>query len=331
MSLVEELEGASSVVKRCANVRPDEHVLIVGDWRSDEVTERLAAAVHTLDAEASVSLMAPREYDGNEPPAAVAAAMLEADVIILVPSRAIAHTDATSKALENGARVVAMGTLSLEKLLSDGLRTDFADLAPKVQAVADRFTEADTARLTADNGTDVTFNVSGRQGNGLDCTVSEPGDFTVSYCAESNVTPATEGTDGHIVFDGSIPNLGIGMLDEDIVVDIEDGSVTNIEGGQDARNVREVWGEYDDPAVREAAELAVGLNPNCTELDGGFINDHGVYGTVHVGFGTSSNLGGETRTPLHFDVTMQSATLELDGEPILRDREFLLPEFDDDH
>ncbi|MGQ4556300.1 aminopeptidase [Halobellus sp. GM3] len=327
MSLVEEIEGARLLADRCVNVRPGEHVLIVGDWRSGEVPERLAAAIDTLGAEASVSLMAPRKYDGNEPPATVAASMQEADAIILVPSRAIAHSAAANRALESGARIVAIGKLSLETLRADGLRVDFEALSPKVKAVADRFTEATTARLTAENGTDMTFSLEGREGNGLDCTVSEPGDFTVAYCAEANVTPVPEGTNGRIVFDGSIPNLGVGLLQDDIVVEIENGSVTSIEGGQEARKVRQIWSEYDTPAVREAAELAVGLNPNCTELNGGFINDHGVYGSVHVGFGTSSNLGGETRTPLHFDITLQSATLELDGETVLEDREFTLPAF----
>ncbi|KDE58754.1 hypothetical protein EL22_02665 [Halostagnicola sp. A56] len=325
MTLVEEIEGANIIANRIANVEPGEHVLIVGDWQSGAVTERLAAAVHTLNAEASVALMEPREYDGNEPPETVAAAMSEADVIILVPTRAIAHSAAANRSLEEGARVVAMGKLSLEELRADGLRTDFEELAPKVREMGHLLSSAETARLTAANGTDVTFALGGREGNGLTCTVAEPGDFTVAYCAEADITPVAEGTNGRIVFDGSIPNLGIGMLEDNIVVEIEDGNVTCIDGGQEARKVERIWAEYDDPAVRQAAELAVGMNPRCTELNGGFLNDHGVFGTVHVGFGTSSNLGGENRTPLHFDITLQSATLELDGETVLQDREFKDP------
>ena len=75
MSLVEEMEGAKIVVERCANAEAGEHVLIVGDWRSEETARRLAAAVELIDAEASVALMRPREHDGNEPPDPVAAAM----------------------------------------------------------------------------------------------------------------------------------------------------------------------------------------------------------------------------------------------------------------
>jgi len=324
MSLVEEMEGAKIVVERCANAEAGEHVLIVGDWRSEETARRLAAAVELIDAEASVALMRPREHDGNEPPDPVAAAMQEPDVIISIPSRAIGHSKAAKQALENGARFVAIGTLSLEGLMSDGLRVDFDELAPKVERIADMFTSADSARLTAANGTDATFSLAGRNGNALTCTVNDPGEFTVAYSAESNVTPVPEGTSGTIVFDGSIPNLGIGLLNDDIRVTIEEGRVTQIEGGREAAAVERTWNRYDMSEVREAAELAVGMNPKLTELDGDFINDHGVYGTVHVGFGTSANLGGETRTPLHFDCTLRSPTLELDGEPVLVDGEFQL-------
>ncbi|ELY50943.1 aminopeptidase [Natronolimnohabitans innermongolicus] len=323
MSLPEELEGARIIIEQCANVEPSEHVAIVGDWRSDDVTERLAAAARTIGSEASVHLMAPREEDGNEPPEAIAGAMREADVVVLVPTRAIAHSAAAKRALENGTRIVAMAKLSLEELLADGLRVDFDEIGEEVREMADRFADADTARLTAANGTDVTFALGDRPGNGLNCTVREPGEFTVAYCAEANVTPIPDGTNGRIVFDGSIPNLGIGLLRDELTMEIDDGSVVSIDGAEGER-VEAIWQRYDDPAVREVAELAVGLNPRCTELTGGFINDHGVYGTVHVGFGTSSNLGGENRTPLHFDCTLRSATLELDGETVVQDRDVQL-------
>mgnify|MGYP000112022253 CR=1 FL=1 len=323
MSLPEELEGARIVAERIANVRPGEHALVVADWRSGPVTERLAAGLHAAGAEPAVIEMQPREDEGNEPPATVAAAMKEADVVVAVPDRAIGHTAAVKRALESGTRYVAMGTLTAEKLRSAGLRADFEALGPKVHEMGERFSQAETARLTSANGTDVTFNLAGRQGNGLACTVSEPGDFTVAYCAEANVTPVPEGTNGRIVFDGSVPSLGIGLLRDDVVVEIEEGQVTSIEGGGEAKKVERVWEKYDDPAVRQAAELAVGMNPNLTDVTGEFINDRGVDGVVHVGFGTSSNLGGENRTPLHFDVTLRSSTLALDGEPVVADREFV--------
>lgn len=323
MALVEEIDGATTIVETCAGVEPEEQVLIVGDWRTVDTAERLATAVTGAGAEPTISLMQVREEDGNEPPETVASAMLEADVILLVPTRAIAHSAAVKRALENGARVVAMAQLSPETLVDDGLDIDFESAAEECRLVAERFTEATTAELVADNGTRTTFDLSGRDGNAFTAIVDEPGEFTIAYATEANVTPSPTGTNGKIVFDGSIPNLGIGKLQDDLVVEIEDGRVTDVEGGDAARTVEQTWKKYDDPAVCTVAELAVGTNPGLTEFTGGVVNDHGVYGSVHVGLGTSSNIGGETRTPLHFDVTMTDASLLLDGEPVVKDREIV--------
>lgn len=321
MALVEEVDGASTIVETCAGVEPGERVLIVGDWRTADTAELLATAARGAGAETTVSLMDVREADGNEPPEAVASAMLEADVVLLVPTRAIAHSAAAKRALENDARVVAMAQLSPETLVDDGLDIDFEAAAEECEWLARKFSEADSAEVVADNGSRATFDLSGRDGNAFTALVDEPGEFTIAYATEANVTPSPTGTNGRLVFDGSIPNLGIGRLREDLVVEIEDGRVTSVEGGDAARKVERTWAEYDDPAVRTVAELAVGTNPGLTEFTGGVVNDHGVYGSVHVGFGTSSNIGGETRTPLHFDVTMTDAKLLLDGEPVVEDRE----------
>jgi len=323
MALVEEIDGATTLVETCAGVKPGERVLIVGDWRTAETADRLATAAAGAGADPTITLMQVPDEDGNEPPETVSAAMLEADVILLIPTRAIAHSAAVKRALENDARVLAMGQLSPETLVDDGLNIDFEESARECEALARRFTEAETAKVV-DEGTELTFDLQDRDGNAFTSLVNEPGDFTTAYATEANVTPAPTGTNGHGVFDGSIPNLGIGRLESDLSVEVVDGRVTELTGGEAARKVHRTWDKYDDPAVRTVAELAVGTNPGLTEFTGGVINDHGVYGSVHVGLGTSSNIGGETRTPLHFDITMTSASLYLDGELVVEDRDIVL-------
>ena len=323
MALVEEIDGAATIVETCAGITAGERVLIVGDWRSSDTAERLATAAAAVDAEPNITLMEVPAEDGNEPPATVASAMLEADVIMLIPTRAIAHSAAVKRALENGARVLAMGQLSPETLVDEGLQIDFDEAAKECEALARRFTEAEMAKVVGD-GTELTFDLRDRDGNAFTSLVEEPGDFTTAYATEANVTPTPTGTNGRAVFDGSIPNLGIGRLDENLSIEVEDGKVTEVKGGEAARKVKRTWAKYDDSAVRTVAELAVGTNPGLTEFTGGVINDHGVYGSVHVGLGTSSNIGGETRTPLHFDITMTDGSLYLDDTLVVEDRNIVL-------
>lgn len=322
MDSVEQMSGAAIVVETCAAVDPGERVLVVADWRTSEVAERVAAAARERDAEVSMTFMDPREYDGNEPTDAVAAAMRSADVVVTPVWRSITHSAATERALEAGARVVSLVKFTPQQLVEGGLYADYAGMRPHCEAMAERFTEAESATVTSPQGTDLTFDLRGCDGNAHAGIADEPGTFTALVHIEANTAPVEGATEGTAVFDGAIPNLDIGVLDEPVVMEIEDGAVTAIEGGRAADTIERVWAEHDDPAVYNIAQLAVGMNPECREFNGWFSNDHGRWGNVHLGIGTSSNLGGETRAPVHFDAMMAEPTLAFDGETVVEDGEF---------
>src|SRR5690606_9346173 len=115
-----------------------------------------------------------------------------------------------------------------------------------------------------------------------------------------------------------IPNLRTGRpLVEPVIVHVEEGSIKAIEGGAEAALLQRIWNEQDDPSVYTVAQLAVGLNPRCAAFTGGFLNDHGVFGSVHIGIGTSMNLGGDVKAPLHFDGMLRAPRLELDDQVLV--------------
>lgn len=322
--LVQEMKGAKKVVDMCANIQPGEDVLIVSDWPTFTVAERISAAANELGANVMMTLMDPREHDGNEPPAAIGAAMLEADVIILPVKTSISHASAMAEALENGARRISMVGFTPTQLVEGGINCDYEAMAPICEEMADRFGEATTARVTSDAGTDVEFDLTERRGNAHTGLAHEPGDADSVVHVEANTSPVDGETNGTMVFDGAVPNLGIGVLENDIIMEVEDGQVVEIDGGWEAKRIEAVWEEYDIPAVYNIAQLAVGMNPECPEFNGWFSNDHGVYGSVHVGIGTSTMLGGVTRAPVHFDAMMEEPRLELDSEVVLENKEFKL-------
>ena len=316
------MRGASIVVDTCADVRPGEAVLVVSDWKVSGVAERVAAAANERGADVTMTLMDPREYDGNEPEPAVAAAMKEADVVFMPVQRSITHSSAASEAAEAGARLVSLVGFTDEQLTGGGLYADYEGMKPHCEEMARRFGEASEAHITSPQGTDVTVGLDGRDGNAHPGIVREPGEFTALVHIEANISPVEGTTDGTVVFDGAIPNLDIGVLEDPVTMEMAEGAVTSVEGGKEAKRIAEVWAEHDDPAVYNVAQLAVGMNPECPEFTDDFSTNHGRYGNVHFGIGTSSNLGGTTRAPVHFDAMMAEPTMELDGEVVLEDGEF---------
>lgn len=79
-----------------------------------------------------------------------------------------------------------------------------------------------------------------------------------------------------------------------------------------------------ESSVYSIAQLAMGLNPECRRVTGVMLNDHGCLGTVHIGIGTSANLGGVTKAPIHYDAILLAPTLRLDDALLIEASELRL-------
>ena len=181
--------------------------------------------------------------------------------------------------------------------------------------------EGREVRLTSPHGTDLRFSIAGRTANVL-TNIPEPGELAPVPDIEVNVVPVTGTSEGTLVMDASVPYLGIGVLDEPIVCEVEDGSIVEMRGGPQADVLRRRLESFDDPACFNVAELGVGLNPNA-RLTGEMLEDEGVVGTIHIGIGTSHTLGGDVVAPTHYDLLMWEPTIEVDGRVVQRNKDVL--------
>lgn len=309
--------GARKVVRILARVKPGEKVLIVADADTTVVAMALATAALEITPEVVTTTMVPVAVDGDEPPAIVAAALLAADVALLPVSYSISHSNATRNALKKGTRVLSLPATTPDQLVRGGAEADFEAASPAVRKMAELLGMASTAHLTTPKGTDCRFQLSGRPGNAHDCILDRPGKFSAFPNIEANTSPVDGTTEGVIVFDGSIPNLRIGPLRTPVVCTVQKGNIVKVEGGPEADMIRKVWAEMGDASVYNIAQLAIGMNPSIYMLTGVWAQDHGAFGTVHIGIGTSTNLGGTTKAACHFDGMMYNPTLKLDGRVVL--------------
>ena len=311
------LAGARILVSTCTDVQPGEQVLIITDWGTLSVAEAVARAATERGSEATLVLMPQRAADSQEPPPTIAAAMRSADVIFTPVSRSITHTTAMKQAVGGGARAAAMSAYTEELLMSEALQVDFQTLAPTCLEVGRRLTEARSAHLTTPAGTHLHMDLSGRKANSLTCIVGK-GEFSPVPNIEANIVPLEGTPEGVIVADGSVPYLGIGVLREPIRLTVRGGRIVSVEGGEQATVLKQAWEAQADPDSYNIAELGIGLNPKA-RLTGVMLEDEGVYGSVHIGTGTSITLGGTVKASSHYDLLLWEPTLVLDGEPLLKD------------
>ncbi len=315
-------QGAAILVGTCAGVQAHERVVIVTDQERVGIAEAVSTEAAAVGGSVEVVVSPSRSIDNEEPIAAVSAAMAGADVIFLVVTHSLAHTRATREAIARGARVVSMSAFTERQMREGGLFADFRARKPLCDRLAAALTESEQARVTNPAGSDLSFSLSGRAGNSHACIVEGAG-FTAVPNIEANTSPMEGTTQGRLVVDGSIPYFGVGVIEEPVVFDIADGVVRSIEGGDQATLLRELLARQDDPAVYNIAQFAIGLNPLCTDFTGEMLNDEGVNGTIHIGIGTSANLGGQVQAKTHFDAIIRRPSVWLDECAVILDGELV--------
>lgn len=309
-------DGASILVRTCANVRADENVVVVADPERMAIARAVSEDALAAGAIASILIPPKRSIDNEEPGPVVAAALLAADVVFLPVTLAMAHTRAVREAIGAGARVLSMTAFTERMMREGGLFTDFSVRQPLCRAIAARLTAGNRLRVTNPAGTDLATSLAGVTGNSHACLLDGPG-FSAVPNIEANCAPARGTAEGVFVCDGSIPYYGVGPVREPVTFRISAGFVTHIEGGEQADFLADLLARQNDPQVYNLAQFAFGLNPDCTEFTGEMLNDEGVNGTVHIGIGTSANLGGTVSAKTHFDAIARAPTVWIDGEVVV--------------
>jgi leucyl aminopeptidase (aminopeptidase T) len=309
------MKGARTLLDVCVVMKPGETVLIVSDMEKASIARVIASAAVERGAETVLTIMQPRARAGQEPPKAIAEAMKHADVVLLPVSYSVTHTHAVKNAAAAGARIIALTEFTEEMMISGGLEADFSVLKPICQRVAARFAAGSRARITTPAGTDLSMDITGRPGNALYCIV-EPGQFSPVPNVEANVSPREGTATGRIVVDASIPYLGIGLIEQPILVEVKDGFIAKIEGGRQAEVLRRDLESHGDRSSFNIAELGVGLNPKCRMI-GIMLEDEGVQGSAHIGIGTNITLGGTVKAPCHYDLLVWMPRIEVDGEVVI--------------
>ncbi|MEG0790836.1 MAG: aminopeptidase [Gordonibacter sp.] len=300
-------------------LRADETLLVVTDDATYEVGLLFYTAARTLGRSALLMQMPEGRVSGEEPPAAVAAAMKAADVALCPTAKSITHTNARIAAAQAGTRVVTMPSITMDMLRDGAACADYAQVERITHALTERLTKARAARIEK-GGRVLTLDLADRNGVASPGVYREPGASGNFPSGEAYIAPVEKGASGTVLIDGSM--VGIGLLPQPLVAHLEQGCLTHIEGGNaDGPYADQLSVLFDRPENGTIAELGIGTN-ECAKLCGIILEDEKIYGTVHVAFGTNTSFGGTTKADCHLDGIVLAPTLYLDDECVIRDGEF---------
>lgn len=306
-------EGAKIAVQTCMGVKKGEEVLIVSDGTRDSIAEALFDACLDLEAEPIIARMRPRKRNGEEPPDALAAMMLEADVILAPTEYSLTHTKARRAASKEGARIATMPGITEGMMDSGAMLADFNEIRIRMRRVYRKMRGGRTINIESELGTDLTLSIKGRDWITEDVGICHnKGEFTNLPAGEIFIAPREGSAEGKLVID----SMFLSRVKDPVTVSVKEGYATRIMGAHEA--VKEMNKGGRDG--RNLAKLGMGLNDRARTI-GNLLEDEKALGAIHIGFGDNSSYGGKIRCGVLVDAVLKNPTLIVDEAVVLEDGE----------
>ena len=311
-------KAVTTAVRDCLGVKRHEAVLVVTDDELKCLGTVFYEVARGYAGEALLACMPPRQNHGQEPPPAVARAMLEADAIFLVTSKSLSHTQARRRASARGARIASMPGAT-EDMVVRTLNADYGRIKRLGEAVVRKVSGAREVRITTGLGTDLTLSLRGRQSHPDTGVIHQPGGFTNLPAGEVFTAPLEGTAEGRLVIDGAIADIW--PITRPIEVAIAAGYAVGMGPGKEARRLWGILARHGRQAFN-VAEFGIGTNYKA-RLTGNILEDEKVLGTVHIAFGDNSTIGGRVRVPSHQDGIVTRPSVWIDGKQLMREGRLL--------
>ncbi|MGF9906557.1 aminopeptidase [Brevibacillus porteri] len=309
------IESSKAILMNCLALQANETFLVVADERKRDIGEAIWEAGKQLGAEAMLMVMKEREKSGQEPPAAVAAAMKSADVVVCVTQHSLTHTKARKEAAANGTRLATMPAITEDMFLAGAISADYTQVKALTERVTEMLTRASTVRIEK-AGKSLTFSIADRNGVPSTGMYVNPGESGNLPSGEAYIAPLEGTAEGQILVDGSI--AGIGKIDSPLLLTVQNGRITEAEGTS-AERLLQMLGDQDG---RMLGEFGIGTNDKA-RITGVVLEDEKVYGTIHVAFGSNNTFGGTIVAGVHIDLVVKEPDVYLDDKCIMKSGKLL--------
>lgn len=180
----------------------------------------------------------------------------------------------------------------------------------KMRTTADRMLKflegAESLHITTSKGTDLSIGVKGRKFR-HDILIKKGGTGNIP-CGEVYCAPVENKTNGTVVFDVSIGDIG--KLKTPVEVKIENGRIKSVRSkdGKLVRQIKKLTGRKI--YANTIGELGIGVNSG-VKITGNMLEDEKMSGTAHIAFGNNEDFGGKNKAKIHRDYLFGNPTIEV--------------------
>lgn len=306
-------KAVNNILKVCMGLKESESFLVVYDKNKENIADFLLKKAEKICRKADKVRTKLGKVSGEEPSKNIAEKIKKYDVVVMVTTKSLSHTNARRDASKKGVRMASMPGVT-EDMMKRTLTADYTRIKDKNDKINKYLKSNGKLRLTTKKGTDVTMyiNKSPFNDNGF---YHEKGAFGNLPAGEIGFAPVEGKTNGIVVIDKVM--AGVGKLKDNIVMKIDNGFVESISGGKKAFKLSRMLKRFKDKNVYNIAEFAIGTNYKA-KITGRVLEDEKVDGTVHMAIGDNSSYpGGTIEAPVHFDGIISKPTVFIDGRKIM--------------
>jgi leucyl aminopeptidase (aminopeptidase T) len=319
-----ELGKTADIIARdLFELKPGETLVVTADTESDErVVDAVAGAAFACGAKPLVvwtaaPLGVSKAADPMLPVESLIALLKTADAWVEFNNKWLLYSTVYDRAMAENKRLrhlVLVGS-DVDMLVRCVGRVDYELLGEFETRFADMTYAAKHVRLTTPAGGDVEFDNSHESwgvGYGDLGQSSTPGDHYMAGQISWSID--LDSIKGRIVFDGSLDPPFARVLREPVVLTVEGGEITKIEGGAEAQEFDAWTRSFNHPQMRRLAHVCAGFNPGA-KLCGNILEDERVWGSTEWGIGQvpSDLFPGGISAPSHSDGICLNTSVWLDG------------------
>ena len=357
-SVIESVNSTALVVMRdVIAVKQDEKVLIITNPEDNvfTISRALYTATEKLGGKPTLIVQPVKTLLDYAEKSVVGAISTEPDVILSISQNKLGKDEAgmthpytyKDKEYTSMFDLLLGGKKCTRSFWTPGITTDmflrtanidYKQLQKRCAILCEKFKNAVSVHVTAPGGTDIKIPVNGRNPFSDDGCFSTGGAGGNIPAGEVFISPVVGGSEGRIVFDGSMSITGGDIaIKEPIICDVANGFVTAVynavsgssspapsesEAGkllasitgseQKARKMaqdgifsKEKAASYERNS-RGIGELGIGLNP-AAKITGNMLEDEKAFHTCHFAIG--ENYDGDGDTFIHLDGVVRNPTI----------------------
>lgn len=221
------------------------------------------------------------------------------------------------------ARIMGVEFQDLHDACWSALDVNYGRLAERCAELKERLEAAAIVRVTSPSGTDITFGISGREVFVDDGVIS---DWEVEHGRGWGHLPAG------MVMVAPVPGTARGVVRSDVTdyfgvriegirIEFEEGEIVSA-SAEDSDELLQLVLSRGTGGVRRFGGFELGMNPQIREPIGYGVWDCKAYGSATIRIGDNRLIGGENEASLSWGFMVARPSVEVDGENIVRHREF---------